>query len=195
VIGSWLLRLLYKFSPSEAYSGSVAAISALGLCGSPLLVDVGGGAGGLWRALRLLGCIFSYYLVVEVDDKLASMSPRGADSDAVVASACFLPLRPVPFSTIVFNDSLHHMHEPLRALGEAARVDGRCIVVSDFDASKPGTLFLKVFERLLGFPARFLSREAVESTLVSYGYQLAYASEGRLSAYTLAVCRRRQGVD
>jgi SAM-dependent methyltransferase len=196
LIGRLLLRLLYRFELSGAYESTVAALHAVDACArAGVIVDVGGGAGGLGRALAASGCTPGYYVAVDVDPVLASMAPRGAFYEAVVASACYLPLRPIPFSAVVFNDSLHHFEEPVKAIAEASRVDSRCIVVSDFDSSMRPVRLLALAERLLGFPARFLPRSAVEAALAMEGYSVVYSSRGRMSSYTLAACRRRQEVD
>ena len=196
LIGQLLLRLLYRFVPGEAYESTVAALHVVDACGrARVLLDVGGGSGGLGRALGEVGCLLPYYLVVELDPHLARMALRSASSDAVVASACHLPIRPTPFLVSVFNDSLHHMEDPVGALREASRVDSRCIVVTDFDSSRRATLLLRIAERLLGFPAKFLEEERVEEVLGSEGYTVLYRVRGRFSSYTIAACRRRHEVD
>jgi SAM-dependent methyltransferase len=196
LIGRLLLRLLYRFEISRIYESTVTAIHAVDACRrNNVVVDVGGGAGGLGRALLEVGCEPGYYIVVDVDPVLASMALRSVFSEAIVASACYLPIRPIPFSVVVFNDSLHHMDDPLRALIEASHIDSRCIIVSDFDSTARPARILAFFEKLLGFPARFLPRNAVEEVLRTEGYNVIYTANGRLSSYTLAACRKRQEVD
>ncbi len=171
MIGQVLLRILYRRVPVEYYGEP-----ARGLRGYSRVLDLGGGNGALYRAL---GCR-EYYVVLDVDEQLASMAPSTVCTERVVGDSQRLPLRSEGWrGAIVFHDSLHHFEDPVGALREAARVlrEG-AVMVYDYSARGVRGRLLYLFEKLLGFPARFLDPGEASKPLREAGLEVIVVDNG-----------------
>ena len=145
--GSLLLRILYRFVPRSYYER--AAIKLEKVPGRKVL-DIGSGAGhlmGLLRRKEVIG--------LDVDIGLLKM----ASGDRVLGSAHSSPFMDSCFDLVIFHDSLHHLEDPSKGIGEARRVlkAGGLLAIFDFDRSSFPVKFLMIFEKLAGFPATFLT--------------------------------------
>ena len=188
--GDWLLALVYMLAPHRLHRRAAREARRLG----ERILDVGGGAGHLARALaedpqgppRL-------YVLVDPDPLLVSMAPRGAWVEAVIGVGEALPLRGGAVDVAVFHDSLHHIPSLGAALREAARV-ARCVLVDDIDASRPLGRLVMLLERLAGYPAAFTMPEALARELRGLGLVPRRLRAGGLpGSYMVAACRASLG--
>jgi len=187
--GDRALRLFYRLYPSLPHRR--AARVAAGLARGGCVLDVGGGAGHLARALEALGSAPGLLVVVDPDPGLLRMAPRRVWVERVEAVGEALPIRSRGCAVAVFHDSLHHIPRPGEALAEAARTT-RCVVVDDFD---PGTLtggLVAALERLAGYPASFTPPGRLARELEELGMETRLLRRGGVipGAYILAACRR-----
>ena len=185
MIGQLLLRLVYKYVPKSFYDYPRSLVKD-----EPMVLDVGGGSGGLLHGMDCKG----YHVVWELDPILASRAPRGPCSEAVIGDAENLGIRNKSwFGAIVFHDSLHHFTNPCKASEEADRVLANgCIHIHDFQPKGLGKL-LEIGEQLLGFPAKFLKIEDLSQVLSSKRYKVVEQRRGKVG-YTIIACRRTRTV-
>ena len=175
-----LLKLLYKFLPTKAYSGL-----ARRLRGKHLVIDVGGGAGGLGKALAAQGVLVEY-VVVDPDRCLLALAPRAAWSHIVQGVAEHLPIRDKAPGIAVMHDALHHTTEPEKALREAAR-SARCVLISDIDPGSNMGRIVAFLEKLLRYPAKFLGPDRVSAILGSEGLRTTM-ERGQHGGYVVTGC-------
>lgn len=178
-----LLFLLYRFLPTGVYSGLAQRVND-----ARIVVDVGGGAGGLGKELRRRHP-WTEYVVVDPDACLLGLIDKNPLSHAIQGVAEHLPLRGLRGSLVVMHDALHHTSDPVQSLREAARV-GHCILVSDID---PGTMVGRIvvlFEKMLLYPANFLSPSSLIEIVERLGLVVVALSEGR-RGYLVKACRER----
>jgi SAM-dependent methyltransferase len=181
-----LLRLVYRLAPPRLHR-RVAQLLARG--GYGRLLDVGGGAGHLLRALLETGWR-GYIVVIDPDPGLLAMVPRVVYGDRVLAVGEALPIRGGGADAAVFHDSLHHIPGPEDALREAARAAG-CVIVDDIDPSTlPGRL-VAALERLAGYPARFMRPERLARILRGLGLSPRVLRGGAPGGYMVVACRQR----
>lgn len=185
--GDRLLALVYRLAPHRFHRGAASAAARLGR----RLLDVGGGAGHLARALEELGATPLLYVAADPDPLLLRQAAARPWAERVIAVGEALPLRSGSMDVAVFHDSLHHIPRPWEALREAARV-ARCILVDDVDASSlPGRL-VRLLERLSGYPATFTTPGRLVEELERLGLEVLQVSKGGLpGGYRVAACRRR----
>jgi SAM-dependent methyltransferase len=125
----------------QAFRDEIAVLRPESLC------DVGCGAGGLIAHLKSRGV---FAAGVEPDSsKAAGALASGLDVRAAAAEE--LPFADASFDLVTFENSLHHVTDIGLALGEAARVARRAIVIIDpwFDLSIPTQAVGDRFERWL----------------------------------------------
>jgi len=176
-----LLKLLYKFLPSKAYSGL-----AHRLRDKRLVIDIGGGAGGLGKALATQGVLVEY-VVVDPDECLLDIAPRAAWSHLVQGVAEHLPIRDKTPGISVIHDALHHTTEPEKALREAVR-STHCVLVNDVDPGSNMGRVIAFLEKLLRYPAKFLGPDKVSAILGSEGLRTT-VEKGRHGSYMVTGCR------
>ena len=188
LIGQKLLRILYR-KPTLSFYRDIIRLKRELLVE---ILDIGGGPGHLLKALRSVGILPTYYIVVEVDTKLAEKGEIREYSEIVVADAHRLPLR-IWHGTILFHDSLHHFSNPYRALEEATNILGgenSCIVVDDIDPSTLAGRIIKTIEKLLRFPATFIQLDKLVEFLSSRTLYIDIRKK-KLS-YIVTACRDRE---
>ncbi len=176
-----LLKLLYRFLPPKAYSGLASRLRD-----KRLIIDIGGGAGSLGKALTAQGILVEY-VVVDPDECLLDLAPRAAWSHLVQGVAEHLPIRDRVPGIAVMHDALHHTNEPEKALREAAR-STRCVLISDIDPGSKTGRVIAFLEKLLRYPAKFLGPDKVSAILGSEGLRTA-VERGRHGGYVVTGCR------
>lgn len=167
--------------PTKAYSGL-----ANRLRDKRLVIDVGGGAGGLGKAIAAQGVLVEY-VVVDPDKCLLDLAPRAAWSHLVQGVAEHLPIRDNTPGIAVMHDALHHTNEPGKALREAAR-STHCVLVSDIDPGSNTGRTVAFLEKLLRYPAKFLGPDRVSAVLGSEGLRTA-VEKGRHGGYVVTGCK------
>ncbi len=176
-----LLKLLYRFLPPKAYSGLASRLRD-----KRLVIDIGGGAGSLGKALTAQGILVEY-VVVDPDECLLDLAPRAAWSHLVQGVAEHLPIRHRVPGIAVMHDALHHTNEPEKALREAAR-STHCVLISDIDPGSKTGRVIAFLEKLLRYPAKFLGPDKVSAILGSEGLRTA-VERGRHGGYVVTGCR------
>ncbi|MGE5540495.1 MAG: methyltransferase domain-containing protein [Gemmatimonas sp.] len=101
-----------------------AKIAAELLPGGEAALDIGCGEGKFTRSLAAL---FRQVSGIDVKERAiakakAAAAEAGVTVDFRVASAEALPFPDASFDTVAFSNSLHHIGDPVRAIGEALRV-------------------------------------------------------------------------
>ena len=176
-----LLKLLYRFLPTKAYSGLASRLRD-----NCLVIDIGGGAGSLGKAIAAQG-VLAEYVIVDPDECLLALAPRTAWSHLVQGVAEHLPIRDSVPGIAVMHDALHHTNEPEKALREAAR-STRCVLVSDIDPESNTGRIIAFLEKLLRYPAKFLGPGKVSAILGSEGLRTA-VKKGRRGGYVATGCK------
>jgi len=182
--GDRLLALVYRLAPHSIHRRAAREAMRLG----DSIVDVGGGAGHLARAMAETAVMPRFYVLVDPDPILVSMAPRAAWLQSVIAVGEALPLRGKSLGVAVFHDSLHHISDPDAALREAARV-AHCILVDDIDSSKLVGRVVALLERLANYPARFTTPRELAERLRMLGLKPRLLGGGGLpGSYLLEAC-------
>ena len=178
-----LLRLVYRLAPHWPHRRAAEAALRHG----SRVLDVGGGAGHLARALREKTAP-SLYVLADPDQGLLEMAPRWPWVERVQSVGESLPLRTRSLDVAVFHDSLHHIPDPERALREAART-ARCLVIDDIDPSTLLGRIIMLLEKLSGYPAKFQTPESLAETLRRLDLEPSIRRGGGLPAsYLVEAC-------
>ena len=178
-----LLRLVYRLAPHWPHRRAAEAALRHG----NRVLDVGGGAGHLARALREKTTP-NLYVPADPDQGLLRMAPSWPWVERVEAVGEALPLRTRGLDVAVFHDSLHHIPSPQKALREAART-AQCLVIDDIDPSTLVGRIIVFLEKLSGYPAKFYTPESLVETLRRMGLKPGIRRGGGLPAsYLVEAC-------
>ena len=171
-------RIIYSLGLRRVYRPVSELISVIGP--GAIGVDVGAGYG---LSAELIADRVGHLILVEVDGDMASLARRRLEDRPNVsvlrADARTLPLRDEVADFVIFFDSLHHIPEPARALGEAARVlkIGGVLGIYDFDNSRVSARILERFERMMGLHSTFFSLDNLVEGLTSLGMRVVGVRE------------------
>ena len=163
---------LAAFDHSHWWYRSKAALVATALRrtepprhGRGWLVDIGGGSGGV---TTMLGWPLDRIVLVDGNAALATEARRRHGLAALRTSVRHVPLADGAAEVVCLLDVIEHLHDPVAALAEAARVlepDGRLVV------NVPAHQWLwSAFDEQVGHVRRY-TRPALGSELASVGFE------------------------
>jgi len=148
---------------------------ALGRADRPVdrVLDLAGGSG---RATA--GLSDAEVVVCDVSKGMLRAAP--AEAARVRGDARRLPLADGVVDAVVVVDALHHVPDPERALGEAARVlaPGGVVVVREFDPTTLPGRAIELAEALAGMGSTFLAPPALRAALEAAGLRAGVLFEG-----------------
>ena len=161
MIGRLMLRVVYRLSPRHRYKALASRLPP-----GARVVDIGGGPGIV--AVFLDG----FYVNLDPEPGLLRLSPHGPRAGNVVGVGEKPPFRGEAFTHALLIDVVHHSENPLLLLRSAASL-ARCrVLVEDVDAGRSVAAAIRVAERLLGFPAKFLALRDVAGHLEASGFSV-----------------------
>lgn len=173
MIGKFLLRCLYRYAPLSIYDFLVKNITIRGI-----ILDAGGGSGGVLKALELRNMHHTIegYILLDPDIGLLRIARyrRSILLDIIAGIAECPPLRSNVIDNIIIHDALHHFKEPATALASLTKLlreDGSLIIV-DYDRSYSFVKVLVLIEKLIGFPSNFLKLGELIKLLKNIGLRV-----------------------
>ncbi len=162
MIGQHLLRLVYRRPPPRKALFYGEAVKELREEEGDIL-DVGGGPGYLSMFIEN-PC---YYVVQDIDYKLLSY---GDDKlDRVCAPAETQVFREKSFDVVLMHDALHHFMDVDKAVENAVKICRGRLLIFEFDTDGCLGRFIKIFERVVGFPANFLRPDELSEKVANAG--------------------------
>ena len=156
---NWSAPLIHRFGQrwSEADIDEIAGSLAPYLsAGDSILLDIGGGSGGL--ATRLADRLSRHVTVLDPTPELLELMPEHTDVGGVLGVAEALPFPEGSFDAAVITDAFHHFPDQEGAARELHRVlrPGGGVLLHEFDPR--GWMRPLVWgEKLLGEPGAFMT--------------------------------------
>lgn len=149
----------------------------LGLEGSGILMDLGGGTGRAGFSLRDM-----VRLVIVVDESYSMLvqAKRKPDLLAVCARTEALPFAAGSADFLVMVDALHHVADQRQTANELLRVllpHGR-LVIEEPNIRAAAVKLIAIGERLLGMRSRFLSGDRIAALFAKRRVQTTVRTEG-----------------
>lgn len=151
---------LYKFEEIKA---------AANLQEHELVVDIGGGTGGL--AQYICNNCKLVYVLDESEKMLSKLKPR-KKLKIIKGNALKTPFENNSIDTVILSDVFHHIKEQKELVIEINRIlkPGGKLVMLDFDRTYIKTRLLRAFEFILFGKLFFRTKDEVNDLLKNYFY-------------------------
>lgn len=134
------------------------------------VLDLGGGTGGL--AVRLAGALGTRVTILDPTPAMLDRVPAHPALTVRLGVAEAIPFPDGTFDAVVVSDAMHHFRDLEIAASEMARVtrSGGRLLILEID---PGgwRRAIVAFERLVGEPASFFTREAFCAFMAAQGVE------------------------
>jgi len=163
-----------------------------GLKAGDVIVDVGAGTGHLTEAFRRRG------IKVVAVDAAQGMLARNPAAARVRADATRLPFRAGAFALAAESNLLHHVEDPVAALGEMARVAGGRVAAVEPNRNHPPMLLFSLLVREerkgLRFTRSHLARLAERAGLSAERLEVTgWVYQNRTPSFLAGFLGRRDG--
>ncbi len=183
-ISQRFLRMAYKrFIDEEAviYRDIAKYIGKL----DGAVVDLGGGPGYLVPTLSQLGAKY----IIDVDIDFGMLRLGNYSFERVVADSSDIIFRPSSINYVIVNDALHHFYKPLESIRNYHSIISSCMYIIDIDRSKLLGKFIRLFEKILGFPGNFFAADELYDHLYNVGFSKVNLMDLSGPRYIVKACR------
>jgi len=182
-IGEELLRIGYLIVGDKLGQYRLLAENLPEIDGTVL--DLGGGPGYIHDILESKGAKY----IINLDVDYLFLKRNKVNVDKILAPAEIGLLRGSSIDYITIHDALHHFNDPSSVLRIYRDIVKSSLFIIDIDRTVvPGAL-AETIEKLLGFPARFMSIGDVVNLLIVNGFRIDKVRMGLLQ-YFIQASRR-----